>query len=85
VNSYIGVDKNGNKLKVGDRCKFLVKESVVMIPTWKPNEYSLGSVELEGIISYDSEYFAYCFDIDSDYCPCLLMRVAEYGSIERID
>ena len=72
----IGYDKNKIELREGDICKFIVE---------CPFEKKL--IEMEGMISYDREYFAYEFDINEKVYPhylSILMSKAEYGSIEKI-
>jgi len=78
-NSIIGKDKNGKILRIGDRCQFLVKKKghIGLIPS----KY----ISMEGTISYDEEYFAFVFDIEDEYQPCLFMKIAEYKSIERVE
>lgn len=49
--------------------------------------FKVDDIEMEGIITYDEEYFAFCFDIDEEKYPkyiSITMQVANFRSIEKI-
>ena len=65
----VGYDNIGNKLEVGDICSFKLEGE---------------SHEREGIIMYSEDYFAFCFDMNEDQFPSVLMCKAELGTIKKI-
>ena len=67
--NYVGYDSVGNKLQTGDICSFKLE-----------NE----SHEREGIIVYSEDYFAFCFDMNDNQFPSVLMSKVELGTIKKI-
>jgi len=47
-------------------------------------KFTIDNAEHEGIIIYDEDTFAYCFEMLTDNFPLVLMKVADLGSIEKI-
>ena len=68
---YIGNDKNGMELEIGDICKFELKIGT------EQKEY-------EGMIIYDEDTFSYAFEMKDDNFPIILMQKAYLFTINKI-
>lgn len=80
---FIGCDRHGNKLKLGDRCRFkIVDEGHTVYNTYDEN-HKKKAQEHTGTIVYDRYNFAYAFDIDNLPIELLIWRVDTH-SIEKI-
>ena len=71
--NYIGYDKNGEKLQLGDICKYTITNS----DTKETNEY-------RGMIVYDDSEFAFMFEQPNDDFPLVFMNLVNVGTIERL-
>jgi hypothetical protein len=72
--NYVGLDKNGQKLDIGDICKFVLIEDPDHVDRF----------EREGMIDYDEDSFSFAFEMLDPQFPIVLMQYAKAGTIEKI-
>lgn len=71
---YVGTDKNGQNLEIGDICTFILGKDYDLVE----------EIQCEGMIDYDEETFSFSFEMLDPSFPIVLMQYAKAGSIEKI-